>query len=190
MSDTPQPVHRRARMALFGASATLAVLLMLPMAVSGAASKTVEFTASSFIPATFSVSAGTTIVFLNTNNLPHTATADNGSFDTGMVKPGSSKSVVVSKAGSIAFYCLYHGAAGGVGQSGTITVTAAAATAPTPRPTPRSNPTLVSTSTLPDPPGGADGLAPIAFAVAALGSVVLAITIDAVRGAARRRSGR
>ncbi len=67
-----------------------------------------------------------------------------------------------------------------------VTATPAAATTPTPR----SNPTLPSSSTLPDPPGGADGLAILAFVVAALGSVVLAITIDAVRGAARRRSGR
>jgi len=193
MSDTPQPVCRRARIALFGASATLAVLLVLPMAVLGAATKTVEVKASSFSPASFSVSAGTTIVFKNTSEFPHTATADNGSFDTGIISPGSSKSVVVSKAGRIPFHCQFHGAAGGVGQSGTITVTAAAA-AGTPRPTKAatsgSKPAVATppnTATASDLPDGGSGLAPIAFAAAGVLTIVLALMSDALRAARRDR---
>lgn len=169
------------------AAAVLTVgLLAAPLGALGVSSVTVEILADSYSPKTLTVEAGTTVVFKNTSLLPHTAQADDGSFDTGLISPGASKSVTLQATGVFPFYCLYHGAVGGSGQSGTITVTAAAATTPTPR----SNPTMPSSATLPDPPGGADGLAILAFAVAALGSVVLAITIDEVRGAARRRSGR
>lgn len=174
----------------------IAALLAAPLAALGASSRTVEFLADSYRPKTISVEVGTTIIFLNTSALPHTATADDGSFDTGMVGVGASKSITLTKTGTIAFHCQFHGAAGGVGQSGTITVTAASGT---PAPTAKagvgfsngtSYPAPPSSATLPDLPEGLPGLPVLAFGVAALGSILLALTAELVRGAVRRRPGR
>ncbi len=176
----------------------IVALFAAPLGALGASSKTVDVLADSFSPKTFSVEVGTTVVFQNTSTFPHTATADDGSFDTGMIAQGASKSVTLSKVGTIAFHCQFHGAVGGVGQSGTITVTAAAATpAPTAATggsvavsTGQPNAAPPSSATLPEIPEGMPGLAFLAFAVAGIGSVLLAFAAELVRGAARRRPGR
>lgn len=174
----------------------IAALLAAPLVALGASSRTIEFLADSFSPKTISVEAGTTLIFLNTSALPHTATADDGSFDTGMVGVGASKSITLTKPGTIAFHCQFHGAVGGVGQSGTITVTAASGT---PAPSAKagvgfsngtSNPAPPSSATLPDLPEGSPSLPVLAFGVAAVGSILVALMAELVRGAARRRPGR
>lgn len=53
------------------------------------------------------VKVGDTIVWVNRDSVPHTATARDKSFDV-RVQQGQSVSMVVKKAGSIAFYCIYH----------------------------------------------------------------------------------
>lgn len=185
------------RSSWLGLLAVAILTFAAPLAALGASTKTVDILADSYDPKTFSVEAGTTVVFKNTSSFPHTATADGGSFDTGMISPGATKSVTLKKSGTFAFHCQFHGAVGGVGQSGTITVTAAAATtAPSEKPGDASvggskpKPTAPSSATLPELPGGPDGLPGIAFAIAGIGSIVLAVVVESVRGAARRRPGR
>jgi plastocyanin len=78
-----------------------------------------------FVPTAITVAAGDSITWTNNGQVPHTATADNGSFDTGPVDPGHSATVTFHTAGSFPFHCQFHGAAGGVGMSGVITVQAA-----------------------------------------------------------------
>lgn len=53
------------------------------------------------------VKVGDTIVWVNRDTVPHTATARDKSFDV-RVQQGQSASMVVKKAGNIAFYCIYH----------------------------------------------------------------------------------
>lgn len=53
------------------------------------------------------VKVGDTIVWVNRDTVPHTATARDKSFDV-RVQQGQSVSMIVKKAGSIAFYCIYH----------------------------------------------------------------------------------
>lgn len=53
------------------------------------------------------VKVGDTIVWVNRDTVPHTATARDKSFDV-RVQQGQSVSMVVKKAGNIAFYCIYH----------------------------------------------------------------------------------
>lgn len=50
---------------------------------------------------------GDTIVWVNRDTVPHTATARDKTFDV-RVQQGQSVSMVVKKAGNIAFYCIYH----------------------------------------------------------------------------------
>jgi len=52
----------------------------------------------------------------------HTITADDGSFDSGMVDPGSSFSMEFDTPGTFQYYCQPHGASGGTGMAATIIV--------------------------------------------------------------------
>lgn len=182
---TKHPVSRiaLARPALLGVAM---LMITAPLVALGASTKTVEVLDASYSPKTFSVQAGTKIVFKNTSGFPHTATADDGSFNTGMIPVGKSKSVTLKKSGSFAFHCQFHGAVGGVGQSGTITVTAASRTA-APEKDPAGTPPASDAS--PDLPGGTSALPVIGFAIAVIGSVLAALAVDLVRGVARRRPG-
>jgi plastocyanin len=51
---------------------------------------TVDIRDHAFNPAQLNVAPGTTVRFVNNDTEPHTATADNGLFDTGVLQPGSS----------------------------------------------------------------------------------------------------
>lgn len=175
---------------LWIAAATVAIALAAwPIAAAAASSKTVNLEAAAYSPKTVSVPVGTTVVFKNVSAFPHTATADNGSFDTGMIPAGSSKSIKVSKAGTFPFHCEFHGGAGGVGQSGTITVTAAPAGNAAPG---RSHPATVrppASDTVTNAGGMGQGIALYAFAIAAIGAVIVAVLADLLGGRrARARS--
>ncbi len=61
-----------------------------------------------FDPQTISVKAGTEVTWTNSDDATHTATADDGSFDTGDLDKGDSKSVTFDKAGSFTYYCRFH----------------------------------------------------------------------------------
>jgi plastocyanin len=57
---------------------------------------------------TLTISAGQTVVWVNQDAVPHTVTADNGSFDSGNIDPGRSWARTFTSAGSIAYHCTPH----------------------------------------------------------------------------------
>jgi plastocyanin len=61
-----------------------------------------------FSPATVTVHVGDLITWRNTGKAPHTATADDGSFDTGTVTPGQSASHMFTRPGTFTYYCTIH----------------------------------------------------------------------------------
>jgi plastocyanin/uncharacterized membrane protein len=61
-----------------------------------------------FQPADLAVHPGETIEFKNEDIFAHTVTADDGSFDSGLIQPGSSWKMTVQKAGTIAYHCAPH----------------------------------------------------------------------------------
>lgn len=61
-----------------------------------------------FQPAQLSVHPGETIEFKNEDIFAHSVTADDGSFDSGLIQPGSSWTLTVAKAGTIAYHCTPH----------------------------------------------------------------------------------
>jgi plastocyanin/uncharacterized membrane protein YozB (DUF420 family) len=69
------------------------------------------------------VPAGSTVTWTNTGNADHSATADDGSWDTGLFGPGEQASITFDTPGVYSYYCILHGAAGGIGMSAVITVT-------------------------------------------------------------------
>lgn len=76
-----------------------------------------------FNPKTTTVKAGTVVTFVNQDNAKHTVTADDGTFNSKDVGAGQVFTITFDKAGTIQYYCEYHGDKGGVDMSGTITVT-------------------------------------------------------------------
>ena len=83
-----------------------------------AAVKTVSIGDNFYSPRTISIKVGDTVTWRNDGAAPHSATADGGSFDTGVFNGGQSRSETFSTAGSIPYFCTVHGQA----QSGTVEV--------------------------------------------------------------------
>ena len=87
-----------------------------------AAEVTVSMQDFDFDPKEIKVKAGTTILWKNAGAKPHSATAPDNSFDTGIFQPGQSKSVKFDKPGTFPYYCQIHGTPAGNGMVGTVVV--------------------------------------------------------------------
>jgi plastocyanin len=118
-------MRRRSPLArLPGPAAVLVLIGTLVLASAGiATAASVNMADNEFQPASITVAAGEAITFTNVGSNPHTATSDDGVFDTGTVEADGTASITLDSAGTFPYYCVFHGAAGGVGMSGTITVT-------------------------------------------------------------------
>ena len=69
---------------------------------------TVEISNNAFIPDQLNVAPGTTVTFVNRDDVPHTATSDNKLFDSGELAPGASYPVVLDGAGTVTYHCKLH----------------------------------------------------------------------------------
>ncbi len=67
---------------------------------------TVAMQRTAFSPQVIKVSKGTVVAFDNRDLAPHTVTADDGSFDSGIVGPGTEFRLRVER--SVAFHCDVH----------------------------------------------------------------------------------
>jgi len=70
-----------------------------------------------FAPAKLEVHVGEAVEWINRDFVAHTATADDKSFDTGEMKAGASKRLVMTKAGTFPYTCHFHS-----GMKGTLVV--------------------------------------------------------------------
>ena len=77
---------------------------------SGSASGFGEVTISDFRfePTTMNVTRGTTITWTNEDSAPHTATAEDGSFDTGRLNDGDSAEAEFETPGTFEYICAFH----------------------------------------------------------------------------------
>ena len=48
------------------------------------------------------------MTWTNNDTVQHTVTADDGSFDTGLISPGQKATVTVNEAGTIKYICTIH----------------------------------------------------------------------------------
>jgi plastocyanin len=71
-----------------------------------------------FVPAELSIAAGTTVTWTNRDSVPHTATAGDGSFDTGTIDGGASAGATFATPGTFTYACAFH-----PNMTGTIVVT-------------------------------------------------------------------
>jgi len=88
------------------------------VAKAPAATTTVKISQSSFQPQVIDAHVGDTITFVNQDEIAHTATAQDGTFDSKTLNQGQSFSFTPAKAGKIAYVCQFH-----PGMTGTIDVT-------------------------------------------------------------------
>ncbi len=77
-------------------------------AASHATAHTVSIEGFAFVPASITIKPGDTVMFVNNDGAPHTATADNGAFDTGRLSKGQSASLTFNAAGSFSYFCAVH----------------------------------------------------------------------------------
>ncbi len=119
MRMPPGLQHRLLRIA-----AVLGAVVLLAFGTVGGttaqSTSTVTIASFAFSPASVSVSVGDTVVFVNNASVAHTATATDGSFDTGTIQPGGSASVTFTSAGTFSYLCSIH-----TSMTGTVTVIAA-----------------------------------------------------------------
>ena len=59
-------------------------------------------------PETLAVEAGTEVTWTNSDEAPHTATADESSFDTGTLDRDDEGTVTFDKPGTYSYYCRFH----------------------------------------------------------------------------------
>jgi plastocyanin/uncharacterized membrane protein YozB (DUF420 family) len=75
-----------------------------------------------YSPTSLTIPAGTAVRIVNIGQAQHSVTADDGSFDTGLLGSDEEVTLTFDEPGFHPFYCLLHGAPDGVGMSGTISV--------------------------------------------------------------------
>jgi LPXTG-motif cell wall-anchored protein len=109
-----------------------------------------------FSPSTTTIHVGDTITWSNSGPSSHTATATNGSFNTGILKKGHSASHTFTQAGTFAYVCQIHPFMHGtiiVLASTTSTTTSATTSTPTATTPTAATPTAATPAATSGPPG-------------------------------------
>jgi plastocyanin len=103
-----RPLARR--MVLHAALAAGAAFVMVPLGRRPAAAATVKVDIDNFAfaPAELTVTPGTTVVWTNHDDIPHTVTSSNGAFKSHALDTDDSFSFVFEKAGSYRYFCSLH----------------------------------------------------------------------------------
>jgi plastocyanin len=77
----------------------------------------VKIAGFAYAPDPVTIQVGGKVTWQNEDSVPHTATAEDGSFDTGTIEEGKIKSETFKQAGTFAYVCTIH-----PGMSGTVEV--------------------------------------------------------------------
>jgi len=95
-------------------------ILLLPLLIAGCAQQSpppanggngnaaVEISNFAFSPASLTVAKGTTVTWTNKDSVQHSATSDNGKFDTGLIPQNQSASVTFNNSGTFNYHCTPH----------------------------------------------------------------------------------
>lgn len=81
------------------------------------AANTVTMYNMAFSPGNLKVKTGTTITWSNDDNMSHTVTSDNGTFNSGTLKTGETFKYTFNTVGSFPYHCNFHS-----GMKGTVVV--------------------------------------------------------------------
>jgi plastocyanin len=88
--------------------ACAAAVLALASASASAASVSVEIENFTFAPETITVTAGTTVTFVNRDDIPHLVAANEGAFRSKALDTGDAFSFTFEKAGQYGYFCALH----------------------------------------------------------------------------------
>lgn len=96
--------------------ATLVAAMGLIVCITGVAAgdhpkpktHTVIIEGMRFVPEVLTVAAGDTIVWVNKDVVPHTATSTAGTFDSKDIQADTSWKLTIRKAGNFAYICTFH----------------------------------------------------------------------------------
>ncbi len=75
---------------------------------TGGTTVTVDIDDYEFLPAELEIAAGTTVTWTNVGQVPHTATAEDETFDTGVLGRGKSGSYTFEEPGTYPYVCTLH----------------------------------------------------------------------------------
>jgi plastocyanin len=156
------------------AAATAALTTGIAASSVLAADSAVTIAGFAFAPATVTIQVGDSVTWTNQDSAPHTATAGDGSFDTGQLGNGDSDTVTFDTAGTFAYICSIHPQ-----MTGSVVVEAPAAPAPTTGGGATITP--APTDTEPSANDAAGVYSAVAWALAVLGVVMLVGTLVADR---------
>lgn len=92
------------RTAFLGAAALVALLAAAPAPKT----YTVHIRDDKFEPPSITVKAGDAVTFVNDDDDAHTATADDGSWDSEGLNQGQTWSHTFSKSGKVTYHCTVH----------------------------------------------------------------------------------
>jgi len=83
----------------------------------GTLTNTIYMKGSVFSTSSLTIMPGTKITWVNDDNITHTVTADDGSFNSGDMNPGSSFSYTFNMLGIYNYHCVFH-----AGMTGSVMV--------------------------------------------------------------------
>lgn len=121
-----------------------------------AANAGVAMSGAQFVPSAVTVNVGDSVTWTNQDGIPHSARADNGSFDTGVFSTGS-RPVTFGQAGTFGYFCAVHpstmrGTVNVIGAATPPPATAPPATPRPPTPAPTARPTAAPPTVAPSTP--------------------------------------
>ena len=103
------PVGRVRAVAALSAAVLIAVVSAAALSDGAAGTKhVVEIREFEFVAQDRAVSPGDTVVWINRDIVSHTATAQDGSWDSGEIEPGGRWEMVVRASTAADYFCAYH----------------------------------------------------------------------------------
>ena len=93
---------------LLGLSALLVVVLASNAGTQGNAASEVKIDNFSFTPDTLTVSTGTTVTWVNQDDLPHTVASDDKVFKSNALDTNDKFTYTFTKPGTYAYFCSLH----------------------------------------------------------------------------------
>jgi plastocyanin len=102
----------------------LALFLLVPgtSAFAQSADAPVDVVNFGYAPREIHIAPGQTVTWTNDDAIQHTITADDGSFDSGMLDQGTAFTQEFDTPGVYPYFCQPHGGPGGVGMSAVVVV--------------------------------------------------------------------
>ena len=106
-ADAEPTGRARARAASLAVAAGMAFAVLCP-ALAQAAEMTVKIANFTFDPSPLTVPVGTTVTWVNDDDIPHLVAEKNGAFRSPALDTGDKFSEVFSTAGTVEYFCAIH----------------------------------------------------------------------------------